>query len=194
MNKSFQKKLKDPQWEKRRIEVLENAQWRCQLCGSKKEELHVHHSYHEKGKNPWDYPDSALIALCHSCHAEKTHKPSFLSFNESRFLFAFIGENLERIAADLSIVARGRRHEDMRRHVDRYWELKKNLALFVSILGKMKEVGLIGEGETEWLNEQFSVADEGSPLRKAIVNLGQLVNYVEIEKELKDIALILNRL
>ena len=194
MNKSYQKKLKDPKWEKRRIEILEYAQWRCQLCGNKKEELHVHHSYYEKGKTPWDYPNSALIALCHTCHAEKTHKPSFMTYNEVRFLFGFIGENLERTATDLSIVARGRRHEDMRRHVDRYWELKKDLSMFVDIVGKMKEVGLIGEGEIEWLNQEFKVDKEGSPLRKAIVNLDHLVSYVEMEKELKDIAAILNRL
>ena len=194
MNKSFRKQLKDPRWEKRRIELLENVQWRCQLCGNQKEELHVHHSYYEKGKAPWDYPNAPQIVLCHTCDAERTHKPDFMKYHEARFVFEFIGENLEKIATDLAIVGRGRRHEDMRRHVDRYWELKKNLSTFVNIVVKMKDVHLIGEGEIEWLKEEFKMDEEGSPLRKAVVNLDHLVNYVEMEKEIKDLSSILNRL
>lgn len=31
-------------------------------------ELHVHHHYYVKGRLPWEYPDLALITLCHECH------------------------------------------------------------------------------------------------------------------------------
>ena len=30
--------------------------------------LHVHHSYYQKGRTPWDYPDEALQTLCWVCH------------------------------------------------------------------------------------------------------------------------------
>jgi hypothetical protein len=68
---SYQERLSSPKWQKKRLEVLQNANWRCQLCGNDREELHVHHSYYERGRAPWDYPNSSLIALCKRCH-EKT--------------------------------------------------------------------------------------------------------------------------
>jgi hypothetical protein len=64
--------LKDPRWQKKRLKVLEYAQWRCQFCGSKDRTLHVHHSYYTRGKMPWQYPEGSLVALCDSCH-EKLH-------------------------------------------------------------------------------------------------------------------------
>ncbi len=38
--------------------------------------LHVHHLYYIKGKEPWDYKDSALITLCADCHQKRhSHLP-----------------------------------------------------------------------------------------------------------------------
>jgi len=62
--------LKHPNWQKRRLEVFEQAGFECSNCGSKDKTLHVHHCYYEKGKKPWEYPDSALRCLCEDCHQE----------------------------------------------------------------------------------------------------------------------------
>ncbi len=63
----------DPRWQKKRLKVLEYAEWRCQCCGNRNDRtLHVHHSYYTKGKKCWDYPTGALIAVCDCCH-EKLH-------------------------------------------------------------------------------------------------------------------------
>lgn len=35
--------------------------------------LHVHHTYYQEGKLPWEYLDEALITLCWICH-EEIHK------------------------------------------------------------------------------------------------------------------------
>jgi 5-methylcytosine-specific restriction endonuclease McrA len=35
--------------------------------------LHVHHKFYIRGKNPWEYENSALSTLCWHCH-EKLHK------------------------------------------------------------------------------------------------------------------------
>lgn len=32
--------------------------------------LQVHHKYYQLGKNPWEYPDSALETFCHKCHSD----------------------------------------------------------------------------------------------------------------------------
>ena len=60
--------LKDPRWQKRRLEILNRDNWTCQICGAKDKMLHVHHTCYEKGKKPWEYPDKILITLCEECH------------------------------------------------------------------------------------------------------------------------------
>jgi hypothetical protein len=67
---SYYEKLKDPRWQKKRLEILNMYEFMCMVCQETEEELHVHHVYYEKGKDPWDYPDSALWCLCKSCHEE----------------------------------------------------------------------------------------------------------------------------
>lgn len=61
-------KLKDPRWQKKRLEILEAAKWQCEECQSKTDTLHVHHLYYEFGKDPWDYPDMAYRVLCDEHH------------------------------------------------------------------------------------------------------------------------------
>lgn len=64
----YSQKLKDPRWQKRRLETLKKAGFACEHCGSKTETLHVHHGYYEKGKEPWEYLPATLRSLCKECH------------------------------------------------------------------------------------------------------------------------------
>lgn len=66
--KTYWEKLKDPRWQKKRLEVLERAEWKCEHCGDSASTLHVHHGYYEKGLEPWEYHNSTLWALCEGCH------------------------------------------------------------------------------------------------------------------------------
>lgn len=66
--KSYSEKLKDPRWQKKRLEIFERDKWVCQKCGSNEETLHVHHLYYERDKEPWEYPRSSLLTLCLDCH------------------------------------------------------------------------------------------------------------------------------
>lgn len=68
--KSYSEKLRDPRWQKKRLEVLEAAEWKCHSCGKKDKELHVHHPYYLKNTDPWDHP--WLVALCKDCHEQIT--------------------------------------------------------------------------------------------------------------------------
>lgn len=60
--------LKSPIWQKRRLEIMQRDNFTCQKCGSNVDELHVHHRYYVHGFMPSQYPDDALVTLCHSCH------------------------------------------------------------------------------------------------------------------------------
>lgn len=72
---TYSEKLKDPRWQKRRLELLQQADWTCQndRCGSKADTLHVHHLFYEKGIEPWEYEDYQYRILCENCH-KKWHE------------------------------------------------------------------------------------------------------------------------
>jgi 5-methylcytosine-specific restriction endonuclease McrA len=124
MNKSkYSEKLRDPRWQKKRLEIFQRDNFICQNCktnaskfdfvnssiyskkhyqyllrsddyfyegecmykeyeeplqseienGEEKEQFtafnfHIHHKYYVANREPWEYPDDALITLCSYCH------------------------------------------------------------------------------------------------------------------------------
>lgn len=68
MSVSYSEKLKHPLWQRKRLEVLQAADFACEQCGATDKPLHVHHGYYAKGLEPWDYPFGSLHCLCEDCH------------------------------------------------------------------------------------------------------------------------------
>jgi len=66
MKTDYAEKLKDPRWQKKRLEVLERAGWECEWCGNGKLTLHVHHLRY--AAEPWEAKDEDLECLCAYCH------------------------------------------------------------------------------------------------------------------------------
>lgn len=64
-------KLRDPRWQKMRLQVLERDEWTCRRCFDSQSTLHVHHRWYTSGHDPWEYPMAALVTLCVSCHEEE---------------------------------------------------------------------------------------------------------------------------
>lgn len=71
MNSHYLELLKDPRWQKKRLEVFERAGWACQCCGEKTKPLHVHHLVYSGGK-PWEADGDSLECLCWVCHEFRT--------------------------------------------------------------------------------------------------------------------------
>ena len=67
-NKTYSEKLKDPRWQKKRLDILSRDNFKCQCCGNGELTLHVHHTKYIKGNDPWDYKDNFLVTLCELCH------------------------------------------------------------------------------------------------------------------------------
>jgi hypothetical protein len=69
---TYAEKLKDSRWQKKRLELLSAANWKCQAwdCENTQErpELHVHHRFYKRNTAPWEYPDYAFRVLCENCH------------------------------------------------------------------------------------------------------------------------------
>lgn len=62
-------KLRDPRWQKKRLEILQRDNFTCQHCENAEKTLHVHHKTYFRGNQPWEYLSSFLVTLCEDCHA-----------------------------------------------------------------------------------------------------------------------------
>lgn len=65
---AYYEKLRSPTWQKKRLEILNERGFSCEVCCCEDEQLHVHHKIYKKGLDPWDYPDYNYSVLCESCH------------------------------------------------------------------------------------------------------------------------------
>jgi hypothetical protein len=66
--REYRNKLLHPEWQKRRLQVLERSGWRCEWCGARDENLQVHHGYYGKDRDPWEVPLDTMYCLCDRCH------------------------------------------------------------------------------------------------------------------------------
>lgn len=69
----YWEKLKDPRWQKRRLEIIERDSSMCQSCYRDDVTLNVHHIVYEPRRDPWDYEDRYLTTFCQPCH-ERWHE------------------------------------------------------------------------------------------------------------------------
>lgn len=85
MANTYAEKLKDPRWQKKRLEIFQRDNFTCQECKSNENMLVVHHKIYE-GKDPWDTCNEGLVTLCNDCH-QTEHK--YKEENEKAFLNSF---------------------------------------------------------------------------------------------------------
>jgi hypothetical protein len=67
---NYLSKLKDPRWQKKRLEILDRDSFECKFCGDSTSTLHVHHLKYQG--EPWEIESQYLITLCESCHEAET--------------------------------------------------------------------------------------------------------------------------
>lgn len=82
-SKTYFEKLKDPRWQKKRLEALSLAEFMCHRCYSEEETLHVHHRQYFKGREPWEYDVHQLEVLCESCHKAEHDEEDILQLAAS---------------------------------------------------------------------------------------------------------------
>ena len=100
-SEAYLAKLKDPRWQKKRLQILERDEWACQHCFDAESTLHVHHRYYVRGQEPWECEDGALLTLCESCHESET----VLMAEELDHLALQLKRHF--LAADINILACG---------------------------------------------------------------------------------------
>lgn len=72
---TYAEKLKDPRWQKKRLEILQRDGFKCMVCKDDKSTLNIHHKMYLKDTDPWNYSPQLLITLCEDCHkSEESNK------------------------------------------------------------------------------------------------------------------------
>lgn len=96
--KHIGEKLKDPRWQKKRLEILNKYGWECQKCRSNDKEMHVHHLVYDKGADPWEYDYRDLIPLCVDCHRDAEDREALRLFKLYMATTAHSVEEVRKVA------------------------------------------------------------------------------------------------
>ena len=100
---TYAEKLRDPRWQKRRLEILERDNWSCQQCFDTESTLAVHHRKYLTNVEPWDYPDELLITLCEDCHkAEREQVAEYVPLLLDNLRAKFFADDLRELALGVS--------------------------------------------------------------------------------------------
>lgn len=100
---TYSTKLKDPRWQRARLNVLERDSFTCQKCFDKSSTLHVHHFVYQG--EPWEVDKKYLTTLCETCHQEEEENRKE---REQEFLKAMYSVGF--LTSDLDIISRGLRN------------------------------------------------------------------------------------
>ena len=60
--------LKNPKWQRKRLEIMQRDEFRCCLCLDPDKELYIHHLYYLPDTKTWDYDNECYVTLCEDCH------------------------------------------------------------------------------------------------------------------------------
>lgn len=65
---TYAAQLRHPNWQRKRLQILERDGFTCQLCYDTETQLHVHHKRYIKGRLAWEYENEYLLTVCENCH------------------------------------------------------------------------------------------------------------------------------
>lgn len=101
--RTYSEKLRDPKWQKKRLEILSRDEFSCQLCYDTSTTLHVHHRLYIKGNEPWEYDEKLLVTLCETCHEQEglAMKEDSATLIDAFKLAGFFSGDLQNMACDI---------------------------------------------------------------------------------------------
>ena len=67
---TYSNKLKNPLWQRKRLEIMQRDDFKCCLCHKAENELNVHHQYYTPETEPWEYDAECYLTLCKDCHSD----------------------------------------------------------------------------------------------------------------------------
>lgn len=120
---AYAEKLKDPRWQKRRLEILQRDDFACRDCEATDKTLHVHHCLYRQNLNPWEYRDDELRTLCEDCHQKRGKVEANVKLEFARLLAQMKWEDIEYLMPEI-LIAKERGPEDglsIETRFDRQW-------------------------------------------------------------------------
>lgn len=90
--------LRDPRWQKARLETMQRAGFACERCGDKETTLNVHHKNYKRDHAPWEYELNNFVCLCRDCH-EEIHAQKEMINNLLPYVSADVDEFMSGLAA-----------------------------------------------------------------------------------------------
>jgi hypothetical protein len=126
---TYEERLLDPRWQKKKGEILTRDNHTCRSCGSKDITLHAHHIFYVPDTDPWDYKDDALITYCEICH----NTEHLIGNTLRQFLLELIRDNppLIHLVAQLCVLSEkvpdfvDRLRKFMKKEMETYYKSRK---------------------------------------------------------------------
>lgn len=166
----FEKNYRHPLWQKRRLERFDAEGFKCINCGGTEKQLHIHHTYYEKDKKPWEYPDEALRVLCEDCHEEaesrKKDLKEVLRLIPDYEIEAMIGYGLGIFSRSNETVKFEVKGAEVLDGLSDYWGLNSNLIISKIIEGKIRGIDLYKLVEKYGSSKEFFVHEAKYILRE----------------------------
>lgn len=83
---SYKDLLKKPQWQRKRLEIMNRDNFTCKYCGDDQNELQIHHLKYTG--MPWEAKDEDLKTSCCHCHQIITEYKdnNLISFYKDKFV------------------------------------------------------------------------------------------------------------
>ena len=100
---TYSEKLKDPRWQRKRLEIMQRDKFTCQRCYDSETTLHVHHRNYTYGKEPWEYESNELVTLCSECHENETAAASGLESHLKQLKTFMFAEDLNEIIEKIGL-------------------------------------------------------------------------------------------
>jgi len=95
---TYSEKLKDPRWQKKRLEIMQAAGFACEDCNRKDQELQIHHCAYIRALQPWEYGVDLLMCLCAGCHKHRQDRDEAFRVALGRILRFVKRDNYEQEA------------------------------------------------------------------------------------------------
>lgn len=90
--KTYSEKLKDPRWQRKRLEIMQRDDFTCKCCDSTDKPLCVHH-WRYSGE-PWEIGNRDLDTLCEDCHQSFEDSITYLKLRFGAPLLDFLKSTL----------------------------------------------------------------------------------------------------
>ena len=99
---TYNDKLKDPRWQRKRLEIFHRDNFTCVICKDESTSLCVHHIAYLPNVEPWDQPIYLMVTECEDCHSSELYYPPEVKISRLKnIMLRIILEELEKSTTEI---------------------------------------------------------------------------------------------